>query len=198
MSFAHSPTNHELVEIDGCKIETVQVVKLLGLYIQEDLKWNSHVSEMTKKAAKRLYFLVQLKRAQVPPRELVQFYVACIQSVLLYGCQVFHFSLPRYLSLTFERTQKRALSRILFGNKALSRSGLVMLEQRRAELCRNLFDKIVAIPSNIVHPLIPFNEECRTDLRNSTPYRVKTCKTNRCRDTFINNAQVCLIIFNNS
>ena len=137
MSFAHSPTNHELEEIDGCKIDTVQVVKLLGLYIQEDLKWNSHVCEMTKKAAKRLNFLVQLKRAQVPPRELVQFYVACIQLVLLYGCQVFHFSLPQYLSLTFERIQKRAL-RIMFGcavhyHDALSRSGLVTLEQRRTE-----------------------------------------------------------------
>ena len=86
----------------------------MGVYIQEDLKWNSHVIEMTKKAAERLYFLVQLKRAKVPPEELVQFYVAFIQSVLLYGCHVFHFSLPQYLSLTFERIQKRAL-RIIFG-----------------------------------------------------------------------------------
>ena len=47
----------------------------------------SHVREMTKKAAKRLYFLVQLrKRVEVRPEELVQFYVACIRSVLLYGC----------------------------------------------------------------------------------------------------------------
>ena len=91
---ARSPTEYELVEIAGCKINTVQVVKLLGVYIQEDLKWNSHVIEMTKTAAKRQYFLVQLKHPNVPPDELVQFYVACIQSVLLYGCQVFHFSLP--------------------------------------------------------------------------------------------------------
>ena len=66
--------------------------------------------------------------------ELVQFYVACIQSVLLcfnrdtpktvytilgvYGCQVFHFSPPQNLSLTaFERIRslrKRAL-RTIFG-----------------------------------------------------------------------------------
>ena len=129
-----------------------------------------------------MYFLVQLKRTQVPPRELVQFYVACIQSVLLYGCQAFHFSLPQYLSLTFERIQKRAL-RIIFGyevhyHDALSRSGLV----------------IVANPSNILHPLIPSDEECFTDLRNSRLYRAKSCKTNRCRDTFINK---CASIFNN-
>ena len=40
---------------------------------------------MTKKGAKRLYFLLQLKRAKVQAEELVQFYVACIQSVLPHG-----------------------------------------------------------------------------------------------------------------
>ena len=124
---------------------------------------------MAKKAAKRLYFLVELKRAKVSPKELVQFYVACIPSVLLCARQVFHASLPQYLSLTIERTQKRALSRILFGyevhyHDALSRSGLVTLEQRRTELCKKRFDKIVANPSNILHLLIPFNEECCTDI----------------------------------
>ena len=46
ITFARSPKNHKLVEIDGCKVNTV--VKLLGFCIQEDLKWNSHVTEMTK------------------------------------------------------------------------------------------------------------------------------------------------------
>ena len=49
ITLARSPTKHELVEIDGCKIETIQIVKLLGFY-------QSHVTEMTKKADKRLYF----------------------------------------------------------------------------------------------------------------------------------------------
>ena len=73
------------MEIAGSKIHTVQVVKLLGVYIQEDLKWNSHVREMTKKMPNTCIFSVQLKHAKVPPEELVQFYVACIQSVLLYS-----------------------------------------------------------------------------------------------------------------
>ena len=44
-----------------------------------------------KKAAKCLYFLVQLKRAKVSPVELFQIDVAGIQSVLLHGCQFFIF-----------------------------------------------------------------------------------------------------------
>ena len=154
-----------------CKINTVQVVKLSGFYIQEDLKWNFHVTEMKKKGAKRLYLLLQLKRAKVHTEELVQFYVACIQSVLPYGCQVCHFSLSQYLTLTFERILKRAL-RIIFGyevhcSDALSRSGLVTLEQRRTELCKKLFNKIVENPLDILHPLIPFNEGPSKALRNS-------------------------------
>ena len=58
ITFPRSPTNHKLVEIDGCEIKAVQVGKLLGFYIyslsirrfweergtdyiQEDLRWNS-------------------------------------------------------------------------------------------------------------------------------------------------------------
>ena len=95
---------------------------------------------MTKKAAKRLYLLVQLKCAKVPHDELIRFYLACIQSVLIYGCQVFHFSLPQYLSSTIERIQKRAL-RIIFGYEvqyedALVLSGITTLHERRTDLCK--------------------------------------------------------------
>ena len=126
---------------------------------------------MTKKGAKRLYFLLQLKRAKVQAEEPVQFYVACIQSVLPHGCQVCHFSLPQYLNITFERILKRA-RRTIFGHEvhcsdALSRSGLVTLEQRRTELCTKLFNKIVENPLDILHPLIPFNEGPSKALRNS-------------------------------
>ena len=45
----------------GCQINTVQVVKVLRFHIQEDLKWNSHVTEMTKKGAKCMYFFIATK-----------------------------------------------------------------------------------------------------------------------------------------
>ena len=75
-------------------IDLVKSVKVLGVIIQDNLKWNQHVDATVKKVAKRL----QLKRAHVPAKDLVSFYIACIQSVLLYACQVFHDSLPEYLS----------------------------------------------------------------------------------------------------
>ena len=94
--------------------------------------------------------LLHLKRAKVQAEEPVQFYVACIQSVLPHGGQVCHFSLPQYLTITFERILKRALRKIVgyevHCSDALSRSGLVTLEQRRTELCKKLFTKLEKIP----------------------------------------------------
>ena len=50
-----------------------------------DLKWNSHVDSINdnvslilKKASKRLYFLRQLKRANVHAAEMICFYCTCI------------------------------------------------------------------------------------------------------------------------
>ena len=62
-----------------------------------------------KKAATRLYCLKQLKRAKVPPKDMLLFYTTCIHPVLEYACPVFHHSLLQYLSNEMERLQKRAL-----------------------------------------------------------------------------------------
>ena len=80
----------------------MKAIKLLGMLIQSDFKGNTHIVETDKKANKQLYFLVQLKRAKVSECKLVKFCVACFQSVLLYGCQAFHFSLSQYLSIFME------------------------------------------------------------------------------------------------
>ena len=62
-------------------IKLVKDAKLLGVTISSDLTWNTHVSVVTKKAAKGLYFLLQLKRARVPQKDLCLFIShACAQS----------------------------------------------------------------------------------------------------------------------
>ena len=57
--------------INGTMIETVTNHKLLGLQIQDDLKLNAHVENITKKAAKRLYIIRILKRSGVPEDDLI-------------------------------------------------------------------------------------------------------------------------------
>ena len=85
-------------------------VKLLGVTITNNLLWNIHVSEVVKKASKRLYFLRQLKRAYVQKDDLLRFYISCIRSFGYYAAPVFHASLPQFLIDDLERVQKRAIS----------------------------------------------------------------------------------------
>ena len=108
ISFSRSPPDFDP--------ECIHKAKMLGVTFSVDPKWNAHVDEIVKKVNKRLYFLRQLKRAQVKSKELVLFYITCIRSVMEYACALFHSSLPQYLSLDLERCQKRAL-RIMFPDK---------------------------------------------------------------------------------
>ena len=59
--------------VDGHNLEVVDHAKLLGVIITRDLSWNIHVSEVVKKASKRLYFLRQLKRVNVQKADLLGF-----------------------------------------------------------------------------------------------------------------------------
>ena len=86
-----------------------------------------HIEDIIKKANKRLYCLVQLKRAKVPEKEIVQFYCTCIRPVLEYAAPVFHHSLPQYLADDLERVQQRSLGIIYKGenySKCLQYSGI--------------------------------------------------------------------------
>ena len=106
ISFArHKPDLPPLMAC-GNALEVVDSAKLLGVTISSNLTWNLHVAEVIKKTSKRLYFLLQLKRAHVPKNDLVTFYTTCVRSVCDYAVQVFFSSLPLYLINDLERVQK--------------------------------------------------------------------------------------------
>ena len=93
----------------------------------------------------RLYFLVMLKRAGVPLKDIVAFYTTAIRPVLEYCSPVFHHALPKYLCNDIERVQKRALSIIMPINSyeaSLVNFNLTTLQARREQQCFKLFDSI--------------------------------------------------------
>ena len=49
------------LKIGDLEISEVQLVKLLGVFVQEDLKWSYHVTEMVKAASMRLHMMRILK-----------------------------------------------------------------------------------------------------------------------------------------
>ena len=111
--FSRNPEAFDTVSINGNEIEVVNSAKLLGITISDNFTWNAHINEDVKKASKKLYFPIQLKRARLPPSDLVLFYFSCVRSIVDYGFPAFYNTLPQYLKNELVRVEKRALSIIL-------------------------------------------------------------------------------------
>ena len=62
--------------------------KLLGVYLNEDLSWNTHIDYIFKKACKRLYSLRILKRAGVASLNILKVYLTIIRPILEYAVPV--------------------------------------------------------------------------------------------------------------
>ncbi|KAK3539400.1 hypothetical protein QTP70_006298 [Hemibagrus guttatus] len=63
-------------------VPTVESLRFLGTTISQDLKWDTHMDSIIKKAQQRLYFLRQLTKFNLPQELLTHFYSAVIESVL--------------------------------------------------------------------------------------------------------------------
>ena len=65
ISFANTKADFASIIINEKAIKVVSSVKLLGLNISDVLKWKCHVSEISREASARLYYLKQLMMASV-------------------------------------------------------------------------------------------------------------------------------------
>ena len=125
---------------------TVRSHNVLGLVIEDNLRWNEHICMIVCKASKRLHIICVLRRrGGVIAADLVAIYVALIPSVLEYCCVIWHNALSTYPSSEIERVQMRAL-RIIYPRssyqEALQLAKIPTLEDRRNELNMRTFDKI--------------------------------------------------------
>ena len=164
------------------------VVVVLGLTISNDLTWNAHITEIIKKASKRLYFLIQLKRANVSEGGLPRFYTTCIRSILDYAAPVFHYALPKYLLNELERLQKRALRIIcpyMEYHHALSRLGLPTVAEHHDNICNRTFESKVSDSQHKLRKLLPPAFSTRFNLRRPRTYSLPHCKTNRFKNSFL-------------
>ena len=160
ISCGRNEPEFEPICVNPQTLETVNSVKLLGLNVSGDIKWNVQVSEQVRKVSARLYFLRQLKKAHVATRQLILFYIKCFCSIIEYGSPVFHCTLPSCLSEDLERLQKCAMKIIypdLSYAKALELSGLLTLYDKcdGGNNAVKLFDEICSNQSHSLHKLLP-------------------------------------------
>ena len=67
------------------------------MFIDSDLRWNSHVDYIYKKARKKLYSLRTLRRDGVDQASMLKVYTSSVRSLLEYAVPVWQ-SIPGYLS----------------------------------------------------------------------------------------------------
>ena len=182
-----SQNNKMKLNEEKCKELRISSVKLLGLSFDNNLTWNLHIEEVVKKVSKRIYYLIQLKRACIPRNDLVLFYVTCIRSVIDYGIPVIYYSLPKYLRSELERLQKRAI-RIICPNTnyedALISCGLESLSVHHENICTSLFQTVVADENHKLRSLLPPTPTSFYDLRNDRKFEIRRCNTNRFQTSF--------------
>ena len=182
-----SDCNFPPVVIGEERIKLVKDAKLLGVTISNDLTWNAHITEATKKAAKRLYFLVQLKRARIPQKDLCLFYITCVRSVIDYAAPVFHYALPAYLLQELERVQKRAMRIICPGieyQQALAQMSLPTVAEHHQNICMRTFECIISDSNHKLRKLLPPLFKSNYNLRHARTFTLPRCKTNRFKNSF--------------
>ena len=187
IGFSNTISDFDPIVLNGEPLEIVTSVKLLGLNLASDLKWNTHTSELIRRASPRLYFLRQLERSRVASKELTVFYTTCIRPILEYVCPVFHRALPEYLSGDLERIQRQALKIVhsdLSYSEALKVSGLQSLHERRESITTRIYHEVTNNPCNKLHSLLPKRNDCKYSLRNKRTFVVPRCKTDRCKNSF--------------
>ena len=95
-------------------IERVSQVKVIGVTLSSDLRWNLHVDGIVSEARKRVFMIYQLKRAGIGQCDLVRIYTSVIRPVDEYACPAWHTNLPKYLSDNIELIQKRCMKTTVY------------------------------------------------------------------------------------
>ncbi|XP_071964110.1 uncharacterized protein [Antedon mediterranea] len=76
---------HEPLLIGNATIEIVNETKLLGLWIQANLKWDRNVKEIVSKASRRLHILCRLRKFNLPKFDLVDVFKSYIRPSVEYA-----------------------------------------------------------------------------------------------------------------
>ena len=145
--------------------------------------WDVHVDEITRKAGKRLFLLLRLKRSGIPAEDLLTVYTTMVRPTLEYACPAWSTSLTLGLQTDMKRVQRRAIN-IIYPNtpymEALANAQLTSLKQRRAQLCEHVFTQ------HKLHKLLPKPRTTTHNTRCRTRYSLPRVKTNRTKNCFIN------------
>ncbi|CAM4574253.1 unnamed protein product [Leuciscus chuanchicus] len=169
VDFRRNPPALPSLTIMDSTVTAVESFRFLGTTISQDLKWDTHIDSIVKKAQQRLYFLRQLRKFNLPQELLVQFYSAVIQSILCTSITVWFGSATK--------TDLRRLQRIVRTAERITGTTLPTLKVLHSSRVSKRARKITLDPSHPAHFLFEL-------LPSGRRYRAPSTKTTRHRKSF--------------
>ena len=188
VNFSRPPLPHRDLKIGTEPLSYVSEAKVLGLWLQNDLKWNVQVDKMLTKANSRLFLLRTLKRFGFTPEELKVAYSGYIRPILEYADVVWHSGLTARQCNEIEAIQKRACRTIL-GRQylsyvdALETCNFDTLSDRRENHCLR-FAEGLSQTKRTSGLIPPTREECHGRfLRSRKKYSAPRARTERYKNS---------------
>ena len=184
ISFSNKTPFH--FHIGTKQIRTVDQVKDLGIIVDDNLKWRSHVTKITRKALSLSYVILLRCFSSREPTAYVQSYKSFVRPLLEYNTSVWNTSLITETKLTeqVQRTFTRKLLQKLNTPYNTYSDRLQFLKLNSLELRRLHFDLILVY--KIIHGLIDLSFSIFFKPLNIN-YNLRHHRFSLCKQTATNN-----------
>ena len=166
------------LELEGAEIKCTSKFKLLGIVVDENLKWDSHIEFINSKISSSLYGMRRIKN-YVNKDTLTKIYYAFIHSHLSYGNLLWGNTPQKYLNkLTVQ--QKKAV-RIIHKAPYNAHTSQLFIQSRILTLRNITLLQTAQIMHHLHHNALPlriassFNNHAHShqhNLRHQAPYRL--------------------------
>ena len=124
-------------------LEVKPVLKILGVMIQSNLKWDAQIEHITKKASKTIWRLRRMKQLGVDNKTLATFWKSEGRTHLEATCPVWTGAITKRQSRAISRVQRKAVATIT--GKEYARGclelNLEMLQTRRKQIATKFAEK---------------------------------------------------------
>jgi hypothetical protein len=154
--------------------------RILGIIVQDDLRWQAQCEEMVRRATSCTWAIRRMRAMGVPQHTLVEYWKSEGRVLLEYGCPVWHSGLTAAQSHSLDRAQRVAMAAITgrwepSHTRQLDELGLDRLSLRRIRLCER-FAKRTATSSRHMDMFIPIETLQRT-AKHSKKFRECATRT---------------------
>ena len=97
------PVVYPDLNITGTPLPVVTSCKLLGVYLDSDMSWKTHITKIVSKACKCLFILHRAKKFSFSTKSLLTLYTWYVRTGLEYAAPVRHSSLTQVQRCRIER-----------------------------------------------------------------------------------------------